>query len=112
LFRRCGRAARRLSGCPHHHPGDAQRTTGTRVMLRSALLYLSAQPRVFRFVRKNRLAKKFASRFVAGETLADAFDAMRLLNVRGISASLDLLGESVTNEREAHAARGQYLDML
>src|SRR5205823_3909882 len=81
-------------------------------MLRSALLYLSAQPRVFRFVRKNRLAKKFASRFVAGEALAEALDAVRLLNARGISASLDLLGESVTNEREAHAARGQYLDML
>ena len=40
-------------------------------MLRNTLLYLSNQPRVFKFVRNNRLAKHFASRFVAGET-ADA----------------------------------------
>src|ERR671923_205650 len=38
-------------------------------MLRSTLLYLSNQPRVFRFVSRNGLAKRFASRFVAGETL-------------------------------------------
>ena len=41
-------------------------------MLRNALLYLSNQPRVFKFVRTNRIAKGFASRFVAGETLDSA----------------------------------------
>ena len=81
-------------------------------MLRSTLLYLSNQPRVFRFVRGNRLAKRFARRFVAGETLADALDAVRDLNAKGISASLDLLGESVTNEGEARAAGSAYLDTL
>ncbi|HEY5219805.1 MAG TPA: proline dehydrogenase family protein [Gemmatimonadaceae bacterium] len=81
-------------------------------MLRSTLLYLSNQPRVFRFVRKNRLAKSFARRFVAGETLDEALDAVRALNAKGISASLDLLGESVTNEREARAARDAYLTIL
>ena len=81
-------------------------------MLRSALLYLSNQPRVFRFVRNNRLAKKFAHRFVAGETLSDALSAVRTLNGRRITASLDLLGESVTNEREARAARDAYLQIL
>jgi proline dehydrogenase len=75
-------------------------------------LYLSNQQRVFRFVRNNRLAKRFARRFVAGETLADALAAVRALNAKGISASLDLLGESVTNEREARAAGTAYLDML
>ena len=81
-------------------------------MLRSTLLYLSNQPRVFRFVRNNKLAKKFASRFVAGETLDDALVAVRTLNAKGISASLDLLGESVTNEREARASANAYLDIL
>ena len=81
-------------------------------MLRNALLYLSNQPRVFRFVRNNGLAKKFASRFVAGETLPEALAAVRALNASGITASLDLLGESVTNEREAHAARDAYLQIL
>lgn len=81
-------------------------------MLRSALLYLSNQPRVFRFVRNNGLAKRFANRFVAGETIDDALRAVRGLNERGIAASLDLLGESVTNEREARAARDAYLQIL
>jgi proline dehydrogenase len=81
-------------------------------MLRSTLLYLSNQPRVFRFVRNNGLAKRFASRFVAGETLAEALAAVRVLNGKGITASLDLLGESVTNDREARATRDAYLDIL
>jgi proline dehydrogenase len=81
-------------------------------MLRSTLLYLSDQPQVFRFVRNNRLAKGFARRFVAGETLDDALAAVRALNARGISASLDELGESVTNEREARAVRDSYLNIL
>ena len=81
-------------------------------MFRSSLLYLSNQPRVFRFVRNNKLAKKFASRFVAGETLDEALTAVEGLNKKGISASLDLLGESVTNEREARAACGEYLRIL
>lgn len=81
-------------------------------MLRSTLLYLSNQPRVFRFVRNNKLAKKFAGRFVAGETLEEALSAVRALNDKGITASLDLLGESVTNEREARAAANEYLKIL
>jgi proline dehydrogenase len=81
-------------------------------MFRSSLLYLSNQPRVFRFVRRNKLAKKFASRFVAGETLDDALRAVRGLNAKGITASLDLLGESVTNEREARAGAAEYLTIL
>ena len=81
-------------------------------MFRSSLLYLSNQPRVFRFVRNNKLAKKFASRFVAGETLDEALAAVKDLNKHGITASLDLLGESVTNEREARATGHEYLTIL
>ena len=81
-------------------------------MLRDTLLYLSNQPRVFKFVRNSRLAKHFAKRFVPGETLANALDVVRTLNARGISASLDLLGESTNNEREARAARDEYLRIL
>jgi proline dehydrogenase len=81
-------------------------------MLRSTLLYLSNQPRVFRFVRNNKLAKKFASRFVAGETLPEALEAVEALNAKGITASLDLLGESVNNEKEARSAAADYLGIL
>ncbi|GAC1411483.1 MAG: proline dehydrogenase [Gemmatimonadaceae bacterium] len=81
-------------------------------MLRSALLYLSDQKQIFKFVRNNRLAKSFANRFVAGENLESALTAVSRLNARGITASLDLLGESVHNEAEARAAGEAYIKML
>ena len=81
-------------------------------MLRAGLLWLSEQPRIFRFVRKNGLAKRFASRFVAGETVDTAVAALHDLNTADVTASLDLLGESVTNADEAHAARDIYLQTL
>ena len=81
-------------------------------MLRNALLYLSSQPQVFKFVRQNRMAKSFASRFVAGETLETALAAVKQLNSRGITATLDLLGESVRNEAEARESARQYLEMM
>jgi proline dehydrogenase len=80
--------------------------------MRQSLLWLSEQRRIFDFVRRNRLARKFASRFVAGETIDQAVAAAGELAQRGITASLDLLGESVTVEAEAVAARDQYLEML
>lgn len=82
------------------------------LILRQGLLWLSEQRRVFDFVRRNGLARKFASRFVAGETIEEAVKAARELAGRGIPASLDLLGESVHVESEAVAARDQYLQML
>lgn len=81
-------------------------------MLRQTLLYLSTQPQISRFVRRNRVAKKFAERFVAGESLEQVLDAVVVLNAKGITASLDLLGESVHSEDEARAAGREYLHML
>ena len=81
-------------------------------MMRQSLLWLSQQRNVFNFVRRNRLARKFAARFVAGETIEQGVGAAVELARRGITASLDLLGESVTQPTEAEAARDQYLAML
>jgi proline dehydrogenase len=81
-------------------------------MLRKSLLYLSNQQQIFDFVRRNGFAKSFANRFVAGETLDGALDAVAELNTKGLTASLDLLGESVSNEREARDAGRQYLQIL
>jgi proline dehydrogenase len=80
--------------------------------MRQGLLWLSEQQRIFNFVRRNRVARKFASRFVAGEGIDSAVAAAADLAGRGITPSLDLLGESVREEREAVAARDQYLQML
>ncbi len=81
-------------------------------MLRNSLLFLSNQPRIFKFVRNNRMARGFANRFVAGETLDTAVAAVKKLNASGMTVSLDLLGESVHNEAEARAAGKEYLAIL
>ncbi len=81
-------------------------------MLRQGLLWLSQQNRVFQFIRSNPLARSFASRFVAGETIEQGVAAAEELRTHGIGTSLDLLGESVTQASEATAARDEYLFML
>ena len=81
-------------------------------MMRSFLLWLSTRQSIFNFMRRNRLARKFASRFVAGESIADAVAAAVDLKARGITVSLDMLGESVSDAAEAERARDTYLEML
>ena len=81
-------------------------------MFRTFLLYLSRQQRVFNFIKNVGFARKMASRFVAGETIDSAIDAVVALNAKGITASLDLLGESVFSEAEARETGRQYLQIL
>ena len=81
-------------------------------ILRQGILWLSQQNSIFSFVRSNPLARKFALRFVAGETIEDGVRAAQELAPRGITSSLDLLGESVTRADEAIAAKDEYLTML
>ncbi len=81
-------------------------------MLRQAFLFLSNQQQLYNFASHNSLAKKFASRFVAGETLETALPAVAALNAKGITASLDLLGESVSTEADARRAGQEYIAML
>lgn len=53
-----------------------------------------------------------AKRFVAGETTVSALDAVRELNANGLTATLDFLGEDVTDLAEAAHTRATYLEML
>lgn len=80
--------------------------------MRQGLLWLSQRQDIFDFVRRNGLARKFAARFVAGETVDTGVEAALSLSRRGITSSLDFLGESVTAEADATAARDLYLRML
>lgn len=81
-------------------------------MMRSTLLWLSERQSIFNFVRRNRLAKHFASRFVAGESITTALAAAQELKAKGITTSLDLLGESVHKPAEAEQARDMYIAIL
>ncbi len=81
-------------------------------MLRSLLLYLSGANWARQFIMRLGLARRAAGRFVAGEKLDDAIHVIRTLNARGINATLDHLGESVTNEAEARRAADDYVACL
>lgn len=53
-----------------------------------------------------------ANRFVAGEDKESAITIVRDLNHHGIAASLDLLGENVSERRAAEKARDDYVSLL
>lgn len=53
-----------------------------------------------------------AKRFVAGETIASALDAVRAINAWGASATLDFLGEDVLERGAAQKTRDVYLALL
>jgi proline dehydrogenase len=54
----------------------------------------------------------FARRFIAGETVEEAIDAVGDLPLRGLLLTLDYLGESVASWDEAAAATSEYLRIL
>jgi proline dehydrogenase len=60
----------------------------------------------------NRAARKFALRFVAGETLGQASRAIADLNKLGIKATFDQLGENVNSVEAANAAADSYIQIL
>jgi len=81
-------------------------------MLRRTFLWLSEQPGVFTFLKRNRAGRSIASRFVAGETVASAIEVARRMNQGDITVSLDLLGESVSTKAETTHACHEVLQTL
>ncbi|MDQ3811301.1 MAG: proline dehydrogenase family protein [Chloroflexota bacterium] len=81
-------------------------------MLKGTLLYLANRRPIYRMVMGHDLLRGMAQRYVAGEELADGVVVAQTLNTQGLLASLDYLGESVTNAAEARLATSAYLDAL
>lgn len=73
-------------------------------MLRESLLFLSDSQTARRLVTETNVSRRFAERFVAGDTLDDAIRCARSLNELGMSVSLDYLGEQVTHREDVIAA--------
>jgi len=82
------------------------------MLTRSALLYLSNQEGLKEFATRFRLFKKLTTRFIAGENIEEAVNAIREVNARGCSASFDHLNESVTSIAEIEAEVREYLEVL
>jgi proline dehydrogenase len=81
-------------------------------LFRKPLLAVADQARVERFVRNRSFSQELISRFVAGETLDSALDAVARLRRLGITATLDQLGENVANTEAARAAANTYVEIL
>ena len=82
------------------------------MVVRSFFLFLSRRKHLRRWMETSLLAKRLASRFVAGESLDQALSVGRKLNSEGITVTLDHLGESVSTLDEAAQARDVYLRTL
>lgn len=59
-----------------------------------------------------KYGQKWAGRFIAGETLSSALNAVRALNRQGIAATIDHLGEGVRSLDEAAGYRDAYVKLL
>ena len=59
-----------------------------------------------------RRATSFARRFIAGETTAEAIEAAKAVEKRGMTITLDHLGESLTSLSQADNATREYLEII
>jgi proline dehydrogenase len=82
------------------------------MVTRNALIYLSQRDGLKEFATRFSLFKKLTTRFVAGETIAEAIEVIRLMNADGCTASFDHLNESVTGEAETVGEVSEYLQIL
>ena len=77
--------------------------------------HLIAQSRTLKTLASRygmRKPSSFARRFIAGETAAEAIEAARAVEARGMAVTMDLLGESVTNLASADAATRDYIAVI
>jgi proline dehydrogenase len=81
-------------------------------MLRSFFIYLSKATWAQKLITNWGFAWRMASRFVAGESCADAIRAIRDLNEKCINATLDQLGEHTSTVEEADRATDNILAVL
>jgi proline dehydrogenase len=80
--------------------------------LRILFVWLSNRRWMARLAMGLPIVRGLARRFVAGSTLDEATAVVRALNARGAMATLDVLGESVTDRASAEAAAASYVATL
>ncbi len=81
-------------------------------ILRRPMLALADNRAVEGLMRRNGFSKGLVRRFVAGEDLETALEAVRGVAAQGMTATLDQLGENVATVEEARAAASSYVTIL
>ena len=82
------------------------------MIARSVILQMAGNKTMESFARTNPKAASVAKRFIAGESIEQITEPVRVLNRLGLTASLDFLGESVTTEQEVAVILDTYLRLL
>lgn len=80
-----------------------------RVLARALVLWLTERSLIRRIVQRSSPGRRFAGRFVPGDSLQDGLHAAEDLAGRGIAAMLDHLGENVESAEQAAAAADTYI---
>ena len=81
-------------------------------MLRALFIGLSTSRALRSFAENSPMGQKMSRRFVAGTTVEDLMAATQEVNRRGMSVSVDNLGENVTNVEEARHSEKLYHQLL
>jgi proline dehydrogenase len=58
------------------------------------------------------IVRRFANKYIAGDSLDDAVRVTKQLNDKGIMTTIDVLGEGVFSKEDAIAAKNECLDVL
>ncbi len=80
--------------------------------LRAFFLWLAHRRWLARLALRTPIARRLPLRFVAGTTLDRAVEAVRALNEAGLTATLDHLGESVSDQATAEQAASAYVEAI
>jgi proline dehydrogenase len=81
-------------------------------VLRALFISLSESRSLRAVAERSAVGQRLSSRFVAGNHVEDAIRVAAELNRRGITVSVDNLGENVTNVEEARASAQLYHQLL
>jgi proline dehydrogenase len=81
-------------------------------MLRALFIGLSTSHALRSFAENSAMGQKMSRRFVAGTTVEELMNATQEVNQRGMSVSVDNLGENVTNTEEARHSEKLYHQLL
>ena len=80
--------------------------------MRALFISLSESRSLRGVAERSAFGQRLSSRFVAGTGVEDALHAAEAVNQKGLSVSVDNLGENVTNAEEARASAQLYHQLL
>jgi len=81
-------------------------------MFRAFFIALSESRMLRNIAERSRIGRRLSSRFVAGMSVEEALEATAATTAKGMSVSVDNLGENVTNLEEARHSAQLYHEMV